>query len=218
MVRTGLKLTSPGILTVAVTGGIASGKTSVCRFFESRGAKIVDADALGRRIVEERSNVLSELVRAFGKGVLDHEDKLDRRALARVVFCDKVGLEKLNQIVHPLLIEELLEQIARVIRDGFAGIIVADAALIFEWNLVEIFDAVVVVSCSEASQQARMRERNSLGADEALSRIRCQIPQREKIARADFHIENEAGLQELEKQAGQVWDELQELLKAKGGG
>jgi dephospho-CoA kinase len=216
-VKTGSKLTSAGVLTVAVTGGIASGKTSVCRFFESRGARIIDADALGREIIEEKSNVLSELVRAFGNGVLDREDKLDRRALARIVFCDKTSLEKLNHIVHPLLIEKTRAQIAEAVREGFTGIIVADAALIFEWNLVEIFDAIVVVSCSEGVQQGRMRTRDSLGADEALARIRCQIPQAEKIARADFHIENEAGLQDLEKRACEVWGELQKLLKAKGG-
>jgi dephospho-CoA kinase len=217
-VRTGSKLTSTGVLAVAVTGGIASGKTSVCRLFENRGARIVDADALGRQIVEERSNVLSELVRAFGNGVLSRGDKLDRRALARIVFRDKASLERLNQIVHPLLIEEIRARIADAVREGFTGIIVADAALIFEWNLVEVFDAIVVVSCSESVQQARMRKRDSLGADEVLARIRCQIPQAEKIARADFHIENEAGLQELEKKAGEVWEELQKLLKAKGGG
>jgi dephospho-CoA kinase len=217
-VRTGLRHTNPGILTVAVTGGIASGKTSVCRFFESRGARIIDADAIGRQIVEERTNVVSRLVRAFGNGVLDREGKLDRRALARIVFCHRPSLEKLNRIVHPVLMKEIREQIASAAQDGFRGIIVADAALIFEWNLVEIFDAIVVVSCSEGVQQARMRERDSLGADEALSRIRCQISQTEKVARADFHIENEAGLRELGKKAAKVWEELQKLLKDKGGG
>jgi len=215
VVRTGSKHTDAGVLTVAVTGGIASGKTSVCRFFERLGARTIDADAIGRRIVEERSGVLSKLVEAFGNGILDREGKLDRSTLARIVFCDKTSLEKLNRITHPILIEEICVQIARAVREGFKGIIVADAALIFEWNLVEIFDAIVVVSCSEGVQQARMRERDSLGADEALSRIRCQISQAEKIARADFHIENEAGLQELEKKAVRVWEELQGLLESK---
>jgi len=89
--------------------------------------------------------------------------------------------------------------------------------LIFEWNLVEIFDAIVVVSVREGIQQARMRDRDSLGADEALSRIRCQIPQAEKIARADFNIENDGSIEELEKSAAGVWGKLQQLLMAKGG-
>ncbi|MCX5800554.1 MAG: dephospho-CoA kinase [Candidatus Eisenbacteria bacterium] len=216
--RTGSKHTDVGVLTVAVTGGIASGKTSVCRFFERRGAKIIDADAIGRRIVEEEGSVLSELVGVFGDGILGRDRKLDRSALARLAFCDKASLEKLNKVVHPLLIKEIRAQIAGVVRKGFKGMIVVDAALIFEWNLVVIFDAVVVVSCSESVQQARMRERDSLGADEALSRIRCQIPQAEKVAGADFRIENEAGLRELEEKAAGVWEELQELLKSKEGG
>lgn len=216
--KTGSKHTDGHILTVAVTGGIASGKTSVCRFFESLGARIIDADDIGRRIVEETGGVLSELAGVFGNRILDREGQLDRRALARIVFCDRASLEKLNRVVHPLLIKDICGQIADAIREGFEGVIVADAALIFEWNLVEIFDAVVVVSCSEGVQQARMRERDSLGAEEALFRIRSQLPRAEKVARADFHIENNAGLRELEEKTAQVWERLQGLLKSKRGG
>jgi len=218
LARTGSKRNDHKVITIAVTGGIASGKTSVCRYFEKRGARIIDADAIGHEIIGKRPDVLAKLLEFFGKGILGGEGRLDRKALARIVFCDRTNLEKLNKLVHPILIEELRERMRRIAEEGFEGIIVADAALIFEWNLVEIFDAIVVVSCDEEVQQARMRKRDSLGADEALSRIRCQIPQAEKIAKADFHISNDGGLEELETKSARVWNKLQELLNSRRGG
>lgn len=221
-----MRHTSPGntaqrrspVLTVAVTGGIASGKSLVCEFFRQRGARVINADEIGREVVEKRPGVLSELVRSFGEGILGAGGRLDRRELARVVFSSHESLEKLNRMVHPFLIEEIRRRIEDVERTGFAGIVVADAALIYEWNLVEMFDAVVVVSCDQEAQLRRIRERDSLEADEALSRVRSQIPQEHKIARADFHISNDGSLIELEAKADAVWKELNALLHAEGGG
>ncbi|UCF78633.1 MAG: dephospho-CoA kinase [Candidatus Eiseniibacteriota bacterium] len=206
------------ILTVGVTGGIASGKSSVCRVFERLGARVIDADGIGRDIVEQRDGVLSSLVSTFGEGILDPGGRLDRRKLAGIVFSNAESLERLNRIVHPFLIEEIRSGIEKASREGFRGVVAVDAALIFEWNLVEMFDAIVVVSCNERTQVARMHQRDLLKADEALSRIRSQISQADKIVRADFHIVNEGGLEELEEQAGRVWRELERILRDREGG
>lgn len=206
------------VLTVAVTGGIASGKSLVCRMFEKRGARVVDADEVGRRVVEGRPEVLSRLVQTFGRGILGRDGSLDRRELAKIVFADRGSLERLNTIVHPLLIEEIRRRVAELEREGFEGVIVADAALIYEWNLVEMFDAIVVVSSGQEVRVKRIRDRDSLEADEALARVRSQFPQEHKIARADFHIANDGSLAELEAKADGVWKELSALLRAKRGG
>ncbi len=208
----------PRVLTVAVTGGIASGKTLVCRMFERRGARVIDADEIGREVVEERPEVLSRLVETFGRSILGEDGALDRRGLAGIVFSDPGNLDKLNRIVHPYLIQEIRRRVADLEMTGFAGVVVADAALIYEWNLVEMFDAIVVVSSDQEARLSRIRARDSLGADEALARVRSQIPQEHKIARADFHIENDGSLQELEAKADAVWNELNALLRAKRGG
>jgi dephospho-CoA kinase len=169
---------------------------------------------------EERSLKagLPSLARVFGNQIFLPDGRLDRRALGRLVFSDRAQLDKLNNIVHPFLIDEIGLRIESLEGEGFAGIVVADAALIFEWNLVEIFDATVVVSCDERTQLSRIGERDSLEADEALARIRSQIPQAEKIARADFHIVNSGSPADLEKQARVVWERLSERLAAKRGG
>ena len=206
------------ILRVGVTGGIASGKSLVCRIFEKFGARVIDADVIGRRVVEQREGVLPSLVESFGKDILDPRGELDRKKLAGIVFRERESLDRLNRIVHPFLIEEIQKDMENLSQEGFHGVVVVDAALIFEWNLVEIFDAIVVVSCSEKTQTARLRERDSLEADEALSRIRCQIPQSDKIARADFHVVNDGGLRELEEEAALVWRKLERMLQERKGG
>ncbi|MFH0779168.1 MAG: dephospho-CoA kinase [Candidatus Eisenbacteria bacterium] len=218
MEKTGSRPIEPRILSVGVTGGIASGKSSVCRLFERRGARVIDADRIGREIVEGNDCVLSSLVETFGGDIVSTGRDLNRKALARIVFSDGESLARLNRIVHPFLIEEIRSRIEKTRECGFSGIVVVDAALIFEWNLVEIFDAIVVVSCSEDVQLARMRERDSLEPREALARVRCQIPQAEKIAGADFHIANDGGFGLLERRASEVWDELCKLFAEKSGG
>ena len=221
-----MKPTSPGgrerssqaVLTVAVTGGIASGKSLVCGMFERRGARVIDADEIGREVVEERPEVLSGLVRSFGGSILRGDGTLDRPRLSDIVFSSRESLEKLNSIVHPFLIQEIRGRVADIERSGFAGVVVADAALIYEWNLVEMFDAIVVVSSEQEARLRRIRQRDSLDADAALARVRSQIPQEQKIARADFHIANDGSLAELEAKADAVWNELNALLRAKRGG
>ena len=206
------------VLTVAVTGGIASGKSLVCGMFEKRGARVIDADEIGREVVEERPEVLSRLVRTFGRDILGEAGALDRRKLAGIVFSSRESLDKLNSIVHPFLTQEIGRRVADLERTGFTGVVVADAALIYEWNLVEMFDAIVVVSSDQEVRLRRIGVRDSLGADEALARVRSQIPQEHKIARADFHIANDGSLEELETKAEAVWNQLTALLRAKRGG
>jgi dephospho-CoA kinase len=186
--------------------------------FEKQGARVIDADEIGKEVVEKNPDVLSAIVKTFGRRILRRDGTLDRRELGRLVFYSSDNLETLNRLVHPFLIQEIGERITALERGGYSGIVVVDAALVYEWNLVEMFDAIVVVSCSQDAQLERIRERDSLEADEALSRIRSQIPQEHKIARADFHIANDGSLRELASKAGSVWTKLNALLRAKGGG
>jgi dephospho-CoA kinase len=192
------------MLRVGLTGNIASGKSSVARVWARHGARIIDADQLARRAVEAGSPGLERVVATFGAGVLDPAGALDRAALRELVFRDPAARARLEAIVHPEVARLRAEEEARAAAAG-VEIVVNDIPLLFEVGLEGEFDLVVLVDAPEEVRRARLvRER---GLDEGAARrmIEAQLPAAAKRERADYLIENEGTLPELEARAEVVW-------------
>ena len=195
-------------MVVGVTGGIASGKTTVCRMFEAQGAKVVDADRIGRAVVEADFEILKGLRAAFGAGMLTPQGTLDRRKLGKLVFADPEARAKLERIVHPPLLLRLREEIRKALSEDQDRPVLVDAALIVECGIANWFDVVVTVRTSEEKQIARLMRRNTLSRKEALDRIRSQLSDAEKAKAAAFVILNDGDMDQLRRRALEVWREI----------
>ena len=195
-------------MVVGVTGGIASGKTTVCRVFEAQGAKVVDADRIGRAVVEADFEILKALRAAFGADMLTPQGALDRRKLGKLVFADPEARAKLERIVHPPLLLRLREEIRKALSEDQDRPVLVDAALIVECGIANWFDVVVTVRTSEEKQIARLMRRNTLSRKEALDRIRSQLSDAEKAKAAAFVILNDGDMDQLRRRALEVWREI----------
>lgn len=177
-------------LLVGLTGGIATGKSTVSELFRMLGAVVIDADQLARDVVEPGQPALAEIARAFGDHVLDAGGRLDRKALGAVVFADPARRRRLEAIVHPRIRQRLARRLADLTEEGFRGLVVFDAPVIVESGFHREMDKLVVVTADEATQLARLKAREGIGDDEARRRIACQLPLAEKVALADYVIDN----------------------------
>ena len=196
------------MLRVALTGNIASGKSSVARDWARLGAPIIDADVLARRAVEPGSPALERIAQAFGPGVLEPGGGLDREAMRAIVFRDEAARRRLEAIVHPEVARLRREEEQRLEREG-ARIVVNDIPLLFEVGLEDEFDVVVLVDAPEAVRLERLVRDRGLDPDEARRMIAAQMPAEQKRRRSDIVIENAGTLEELEARAERVWRELE---------
>jgi len=194
------------MLRVALTGGIATGKSFCLSRFAARGAAIVDADQLAREAVAPGSGGLAAVVDRFGPGILSPDGSLDRAALARIVFGDSSARADLEAIVHP--------RVYRAIRE-WAGsqppttrLAIADIPLLFETGHVHEFDKVIVCACSPGEQLRRLMARDALSEADARARLAAQWPIDEKVARADYVIRTDGPFAETEAQIKAVFDSL----------
>ncbi len=196
---------------VAVTGSPGSGKSTVAQVFESLGARLIEADKIGHRLLE-RAEVKEHLTAWLGEGILDQEGNISRPKMASLLFGDREKLTKYDAFIHPLLLTELREMIAESARRSDGKMIVIDAALIYEWGFDTECDAVVVVSAPLEERIVRCMRKFGESREGAIERMNSQIPQQEKAAKADFIIKNHGGIDELRKRAEKVYSELKESL------
>ena len=186
-----------------LTGGIASGKSTVAGRLRARGVPIVDADLLAREVVEPGTPGYRAILDAFGESVLALDRRIDRKELARVIFGDDERRMKLNAITHPL-ITALAATRCKEYGDKGEPLVCWEAALIIENGVADAFRPLVVVAAPELLQLTRIRTRDASSQEDALSRIRAQKPLAEKIAVADFVIETTGTLQENAKKTDEV--------------
>jgi dephospho-CoA kinase len=182
---------------VGVTGGIGSGKSAACLCFERLGRRVISADLIARELTETNEAVRRAIAREFGDAMYDSAGKLQRTALARIVFADPVKLRALNTIVHPLVFSSLGETVARLNPSAARPYVVVEAALIFESGMDNSLDATVVVNAPEEVRIARVLRRSYLSREEIGARMRSQLPADDIARRADFVIENGGTEQEL---------------------
>jgi dephospho-CoA kinase len=177
-------------LLVGLTGGIATGKSTVSALLRELGAEIIDADVLAREVVEPGPPALAEIVAEFGPGVLEPGGRLDRKALGAIVFAAPERRRKLESFTHPRIRERFQERVAALAARGFGGLVFFDAAILIESLNFRTMDKLVVVIVDEPTQIARLMARDGIERDEALRRIRSQMPLAEKAKLADYVIDN----------------------------
>jgi dephospho-CoA kinase len=193
---------------VGLTGGIASGKSTVAKILERLGAAVINADALSREVVEPGKDAWKEIIDAFGAGVLQPDQTLDRQKLRTVIFNDSDGRKKLEAIIHPRVRALAEEKIREHAVAGYS-IIVYEVPLLFEGNLHEWLRPVILVACDVDTQRARLQERDRLTQTEAQKHIDAQMSLEEKRRLADYVIENDSSLADLEQQVRAVVEKIQ---------
>lgn len=193
------------ILSVGLTGGIASGKSAVSHRLASHGAVIIDADQLARKAVAPGTEGLAEIVSAFGEDVLTASGTLDRAALGRHVFNDDAARSRLNAIVHPRVRAEAAHQ-REFVDDG--SVVVEDIPLLVETGQQDRFDVVVVVQAPEEERVRRMMQDRGMSREEAESRVSAQATDEQRAAAADVVLDNSGTLEELMEQVDQLWERL----------
>ena len=196
-----------------LTGGVASGKTTVARMFEELGAKIIDADRIGHELLRAPHPAYQEVVRCFGKEILDSSGEVDRRRLGAAVFGDDAELRKLNAILHPRIIERVEEQAQQYHAEDPHVVILVDAALIYEAGIGGRFSRMIVAWCRPEQQIERLMQKAGLKHEEAERRIKAQIPAEEKRRRADYVIDSSGDFQSIRAQVKALYPELKRLAE-----
>lgn len=192
---------------VGLTGGIASGKSTVAKTLESLGAAIVNADTLSREVVEPAREAWKEIVAAFGPEVLQPDQSIDRQKLRTIIFNNPAARRKLESIIHPR-VRALAEQRIREYTAAGYGVIVYEVPLLFEGNLHEWLRPVILVACDVDTQLQRLQQRDGLDQAQAQKHIDAQMSLAEKRRLADYVIENNGTLDELKRQVEAVLEEI----------
>ena len=200
-------------LIVAVTGGIGSGQTTVCSFLKKAGCKIINADMKAKEVIKRNRLLQRQLKETFGKEIFDASGRLNTARLAELAFKDELQTQKLNQLVHPMMVESLVEEMEQARFSGRYPIVVIDAALVYEISIEHMFDAVVVVNAPLTQRMARVREREGMSEKQFRARLDKQIPLQEKVQWADFVINNDSTPEVLEKRTQEVFKELMKLQR-----
>jgi dephospho-CoA kinase len=195
------------VALVGLTGGIASGKSTVARAFSERGIPVIDADQLAREVVAPGSEGLAAIVETFGEEVLLPDGSLDRKGLGARVFADQSLLPQLNGIVHPLVGRLSAERIA-AIDEASVPYAIYEAPLIVENGLHRAMRALIVVALDVPLQIERVMKRDGLGQQEAENRIKAQAPLSKKLEAADYVIDNGQGLSTLFQRVDEVHQQL----------
>ena len=202
------------MLLVGLTGNIGSGTSAVARMLVDRGATLVDADVLAREAVRVGTPAYAAIVRRWGDAVLEPDGVLSRPALRERVFSDPIELEALNAIVHPE-VGRLRDVRVAEARERGARMVVCDIPLLFERNLADEFDVVILVDAPRPVRLERLVRDRALRPTEAMEMIAAQMPAELKRARADFVIDNVGTLVQLERKVDAVWREVGQLAEAK---
>jgi dephospho-CoA kinase len=196
------------MLNVGLTGGIATGKSTVVRMLVKKGARVIDHDALVHALQEPGRPVWKGIVEAFGRDILDAAGRIDRKKLGALVFGNETQRRALEGIVHPAVLEEAQRERERIGREDARSIVLSDIPLLLEVGMQGLFDLILLVYSPPEVQIARVMKRNSMTRDEAAARLGAQMPIDEKLKRADVVIRNDGTMKELQQRVDEVWQEL----------
>jgi len=203
------------VLRVGLTGGIACGKSTVARMLVSRSAHFLQADTLAHQLYAPGNLVYDEVVRHFGREILNEDGSINRRRLADVAFPDRIN--ELNAVVHPAVIRAQTQWMDEMARKDPDGIAVVEAALIIEAGAAKDFDKLIVVTCDFERKVERFAVRARISLDAARAEVErrsaAQMSDEEKVRYADYVIDNSGPREETDRQVEKIWSELQSLAK-----
>lgn len=200
-----------------LTGGIASGKSTVAAMFRDLGAKIIDADRLAHELLRSGSAVHAQIVNRFGREILDAAGEIDRARLGEIVFADAEGRAALNAIIHPAIMARREELLAAYHAEDPAAIVISDAALIYEAHIERRFLKVIVTWCRPEQQFERLLAKGTLSSEQAERRIQAQMPGDEKRRRADYVIDTSGSVEETRRQVEALYPQLELLANQESG-
>ena len=189
---------------IGLTGGIASGKSTVAGMLAALGAEVIDADQVARDLVAQGQPALDEIVAAFGAAVLTASGELDRKRLGARVFAEPSERRRLDAILHPRIGAETARRIAEAGARG-VPVVVYEAALLVENGLHRLLDGLIVVAVDEAVQRTRLSSRDQLAGDEVAQRLAAQAPLADKLAAADYVIDNQGDREATRRQVEAAW-------------
>ena len=199
------------MILVGLTGGVATGKSTVAKIFKRCGAVVIDADELARRVVEPGKPAWRDIVKLFEKTVFNPDRSLDRQALGSIVFRNRAKLRQLEHIIHPRVAREQQKLVRRVAKRNPHAVVIYEVPLLFEAGVDKRVDQTIVVTADRKTQISRLKKRNGLSRTEALRRISNQMPLAKKIQRADHVLNGTLSRPSLRKQVGQLFEHLRRL-------
>lgn len=194
-------------VVIGVTGGIATGKSSVLRLLGERGAETIDADAVYHQLIAPGGALVEPIVARFGRDMLADDGSIDRRALAGIVFADREALADLDAITHPAVIAAVRARIS----DSLADVCAVDAVKLIESGMADVCDSVWLVVCDPAVQRERLMRRSGLSPEEADLRLAAQPDEGARRERSDIVIDNSGSPAELVRQVSAAWQVVKQL-------
>ena len=201
------------MLRIGLTGGIASGKSTVCKRLEQRGFLVIDADRVAHHLICQGSPFFELIVESFGQKILDEKGDISRKKLGDLVFNDPSRLQQLNSLMHPEVIREILKELHKLERLNPTGKVVVDASLMIESEFHKHFKHLIVVSCRLDQQVNRLMRRSQLSETVARQRIGLQMSLEKKLPLATAVIDNSGRLEETYLQVDQLVEKLEKNLK-----
>ena len=195
------------MVVIGLTGGIATGKSEASRILQELGAEIINADLIGHEAYRQGSVGWESVVQAFGKGILDESNEIDRSKLGAIVFSDESELQKLNEIMHPIM-EKLVEQNILDCQDSGSEVVVVEAALMFEAGWNKLVDTVWTTDAPEETVISRLELRNGFSRTESQKRISSQMDREDRLSRSDVILSNTGDLNAFKNVILSAWLEL----------
>jgi len=200
-----------GMLLLGVTGGVASGKTTVARMLAGLGARTIDFDLLSRIVVEPGKPAWKEVIAYFGEWILQGDKTLDRKKLAEIIFRDSAKRKKLESFIHPKIYEEFSRLVKKYTSQDPKAIIQAVVPLLVEANLQHLFHKILLVYIPAEMQIERLMQRDRISREMALNILNAQLPLEEKKSHADFIVDNSGSLEGTKRQVQEIWEELKKI-------
>lgn len=199
------------MILVGLTGGVATGKSTVAKMFKSCGAIVIDADELAREVVQPGKPAWRDIVHRFGKSVLNSDRTINRQRLGQTVFRDREKLRQLERIIHPRVATEQKRLTRQASRKDPNAVVIYDVPLLFEAGIDKRVDKIIVVTADQETQITRLRKRNTLSRTEALRRIRSQMPLAMKRLRADYVLDGTKHRQSLSRDVSRLFEDFRSL-------
>ncbi|MGZ8421521.1 MAG: dephospho-CoA kinase [Nitrospira sp.] len=204
-------VSSRPMILVGLTGGVATGKSTIAKMFERCGAYTIDADQLAHKVVEPGTPAWRAIVRAFGKTVLNPDHTLNRRAIAAIVFSNPPKLRRLERIIHPRVAREQARLTRQAAREDPKAVVIYDVPLLFEAGIAARVKKIIVVTADRETQITRLKKRNGFTRADAIRRIRSQMPLKLKAAAADYLLDGTTARARLLVQVRRLYRELRAL-------